>query len=144
MRYISAISAGMPSNTSGHFAISQYPRPGAFPTEHPNSDEPHRTDINIMGYSLRVSHFRYTIWLGFNAKLFKRSEYSNVPHRSIDTKYFVKCGGHFMFSDWHKRYGEELYDHSIDPDENLNLAHRYELAAIKLQLYRILRKKLDN
>lgn len=49
-----------------------------------------------------------------------------------------------MLSDWHKRYGEELYDHSIDPDENMNLANRHEFAALKLQLYRILRNKLDN
>lgn len=46
--------------------------------------------------------------------------------------------------DWHKRYGEEMYDHSIDPDENMNLANRNEFNTLKLQLYHILRNKLDN
>jgi hypothetical protein len=30
-----------------------------------------------------------------------------------------------FFTDWRKIYGEELYDHSFDCDENINLAHRY-------------------
>lgn len=62
------------SNVTQHFAISQYPRPGVFPTEFPNSDEPRTRDIKIMGYSLRISHFRYTIWIEFNAKRFRRSK----------------------------------------------------------------------
>lgn len=52
---------------------------------------------------------------------------------------------HFFFSqDWNRFYGEELYDHSIDPDEYMNLYDRYEFVAIKLQLKHILRSKLDN
>lgn len=61
-------------NMSSHFAISQYPRPSVFPSQYPDSDRPLRRDIKIMGYSLRFSHFRYTIWLEFNAITFKRSE----------------------------------------------------------------------
>lgn len=65
---------GMQSNVSKHYAISQYPRPSVFPSEYPDSDRPRLKDIKIMGYSLRTSHFRYTIWLEFNARLFKRSK----------------------------------------------------------------------
>lgn len=61
-------------NESDSFAISQYPRPGIYPTQFPNSDQPRLRDIKIMGYSLRISHYRYTIWLAFNARTFKRSE----------------------------------------------------------------------
>lgn len=68
-------SAGMPLNTSWtQFAISQYPRPGVFPTQLPDSDKPRLKYIKIMGYSLRTNDFRYTIWLEFDSKHFKRSE----------------------------------------------------------------------
>ena len=50
----------------------------------------------------------------------------------------------YFSSDWNRFYGEELYDHSIDPDEYINLYDRYEFAAIKLQLKHLLRTKLDN
>lgn len=66
----------MLSNASSHIAISQYPRPRAFPSQHPDSDRPRLRDIKIMGYSLRKSHFRYTIWIEFNVKTFKRSKSS--------------------------------------------------------------------
>lgn len=46
--------------------------------------------------------------------------------------------------DWNRFYGEELYDHTIDPDEYINLYDRHEFAAIKLQLKHLLRTKLDN
>lgn len=46
--------------------------------------------------------------------------------------------------DWNRFYGEELYDHAMDPDEYINLYDRHEFAAIKLQLKHLLRTKLDN
>lgn len=61
-------------NISNNFAISQYPRPQIYPSIYPNSDEPRRRDIKIMGYSIRTTRFRYTIWLEFNIKNFKRSK----------------------------------------------------------------------
>lgn len=64
----------MLSNATSHIAISQYPRPSDFPSQHPDSDRPRLKDIKIMGYSLRKSHFRYTIWIEFNVKTFKRSK----------------------------------------------------------------------
>lgn len=38
------------------------------------------------------------------------------------------------FIDWRKIYGEELYDHSIDGDENINLAHHFGFEDIKIEL----------
>lgn len=57
---------------SKYFAISQYPRPSQYPTS--GSDRPRLHQIKIMGYSLRYQHFRYTIWLEFNPRTFKRSK----------------------------------------------------------------------
>lgn len=73
-------------------AISQYPRPTVNPTV--KSDKPRLKDINIMGYTIRTKRFRYTEWISFNNTLFTRN--------------------------WKKKYGIELYDHLIDPDESRN------------------------
>ncbi|RZC42461.1 iduronate 2-sulfatase [Asbolus verrucosus] len=81
--------------------FSQYPRPGPFPTQSPDSDRPELKDINIMGYSIRTERYRYTEWIKFN-------------HTS------------FM-PDWTTVYGKEFYDHLIDPQENMNLVSRPEL-----------------
>lgn len=45
-------------------------------------------------------------------------------------------------SDWNITYGEELYDHSIDPDEMMNLATRSPFIELTLQLNKLLREKL--
>lgn len=63
------------ANGSDAVAISQYPRPGVYPTIDPDSDQPVHNDIKIMGYSIRTQYFRYTIWLEFDAKSFERSMY---------------------------------------------------------------------
>lgn len=59
-------------NRRSQIAISQYPRPGTFPTKSPDSDRPRLRHIKIMGYSIRTHHCRYTIWIKFNRKTFKR------------------------------------------------------------------------
>ncbi|GAB0089992.1 iduronate 2-sulfatase [Sergentomyia squamirostris] len=97
------------------FAFSQYPRPGPYPTDMPNSDKPRLEEIKIMGYSVRNDRFRYTIWIGFNSANFKR--------------------------DWNMVYGEELYDHSIDSEENINLATRSQFDKIKMIFMDILKAK---
>lgn len=61
-------------SSESSFAISQYPRPGLLPTEHPNSDAPKLHQIQIMGYSLRTQQFRYTAWVGFDAKMLQKGE----------------------------------------------------------------------
>lgn len=54
-----------------------------------------------MGYSIRTQQYRYTEWVQFNHTSFK--------------------------PDWKAVFGTELYDHQIDPDENLNLFGKPEL-----------------
>lgn len=94
-------------------AFSQYPRPGRFPSRHPNSDKPRLSQIMYMGYSLRTARHRFTEWVHFNKKTF-------TP-------------------DWEKVVDEELYDHVLDPNENLNLADRPQLSdlikLLKVQLH---------
>ncbi|CAG9810098.1 unnamed protein product [Chironomus riparius] len=97
-------------------AFSQYPRPDIYPSKLPDSDQPKLKEIKVMGYSVRTSRFRYTAWIKFNNKKFKRN--------------------------WEKIFGEELYDHSFDPDENINLVNRSpELNQIKEQLKKQMMKK---
>lgn len=54
-------------------AFSQFPRPGPSPTRIPDSDQPKLREIKIMGYSIRTRQYRYTAWIKFNNKKFKRS-----------------------------------------------------------------------
>ncbi|XP_049863269.1 iduronate 2-sulfatase isoform X4 [Schistocerca gregaria] len=82
-------------------AFSQYPRPGMYPTLKPNSDKPHLSQIEYMGYSLRTHTHRYTEWVYFQKQIFQ--------------------------PDWTKVVARELYDHTIDPLEDLNLADRPQL-----------------
>lgn len=56
------------------FALSQYPRPGDFPTKRPNSDEPKLNQIRIMGYSIRTYEFRYTLWIKFHWRRFSKGK----------------------------------------------------------------------
>nr|XP_019563392.2 iduronate 2-sulfatase [Aedes albopictus] len=95
---------GDPCHSLLEEAFSQYPRSGTYPSIHPNSDKPKLYQIEIMGYSLRTKQFRYTAWIGFDPNTFKRN--------------------------WSKIYGEELYDHTIDPKENMNLVDRPQLVTI--------------
>ena len=64
------------SNEISHeqVAFSQFPRPGLTPTKSPDSDQPKLREIKIMGYSIRTRQFRYTAWIKFNNRKFKRSE----------------------------------------------------------------------
>ncbi|XP_052788622.1 iduronate 2-sulfatase-like [Mya arenaria] len=48
-----------------------------------------------MGYSIRTSQFRYTEWVKFDSA-------TNTPT-------------------WSRNFGTELYDHSVDPEENYNV-----------------------
>uniref|UniRef100_A0A671NDP2 Iduronate 2-sulfatase n=1 Tax=Sinocyclocheilus anshuiensis TaxID=1608454 RepID=A0A671NDP2_9TELE len=46
------------------YSFSQYPRPSDSIQE--NSDLPDLADIRIMGYSIRSTDYRYTLWVGFD------------------------------------------------------------------------------
>lgn len=85
-------------------AFTQYPRPGLYPTLKPNSDKPKLQEIKIMGYSINTERYRYTQWVEFD-------------HRNC-------------LPIWNNSFEEELYDHLLDRDENLNFASRTELKGI--------------
>ncbi|XP_036336327.1 iduronate 2-sulfatase [Rhagoletis pomonella] len=91
-----------------HVAFSQYPRPGIEPTKHPNSDKPKLLNIKVMGYSMRTTIFRYTLWVRFHAQNFSR--------------------------DWNDVFGEELYDHRLDMGEGINLANIPEFDEARMRL----------
>ncbi|XP_054733208.1 iduronate 2-sulfatase isoform X1 [Anastrepha obliqua] len=83
-----------------YVALSQYPRPGIEPSKHPNSDKPKLLNIKVMGYSMRTTSYRYTLWVRFHSQNFSR--------------------------DWNAIFGEELYDHRLDAGEETNLAYMIE------------------
>lgn len=96
-----------------NIALSQYPRPSVYPTKKVDSDRPRLKNIKIMGYSIRTTRYRYTEWIGFNSTSIK--------------------------PDWDKTYAKELYDHKIDPMENLNLADKIQLQPVIKKLHRKLK-----
>lgn len=67
-----------------------------------------------MGYSMRTSDFRYTEWVGVA---------DEPPHTP----------------DWEDPKGVELYDHRIDPDENVNRADDPEYQEVVMELQQQLR-----
>jgi iduronate 2-sulfatase len=67
-------------------AFSQFPRPGPSPTKSPDSDQPKLREIKIMGYSIRTRQFRYTAWIKYNNKKYKRSEW--------ELNYFLRLSIH--------------------------------------------------
>ncbi|XP_075043431.1 iduronate 2-sulfatase [Mixophyes fleayi] len=98
-------------NMSGHekynverVAYSSYPRPSDTPQW--DSDLPDLKDIRIMGYSMRTSDYRFTLWVGYNPVTFR----ANI----IDI------------------HGQELYLVKIDPNQDNNLFNvsiHYDLAS---------------
>ena len=69
----------------------------------------------VMGYTIRTEKYRYTEWPLFHEGL---------------TIYGP---------DWGKLFGTELYDHQIDPEENVNRADMSEYKEIKADLSKQLR-----
>ena len=68
---------------------------------------------SVMGYSMRTDQFRYTEWPQFKGK----PEYK---------------------PNWSVLYGVELYDHKIDPEENVNRANDASYKEIRSQLSKML------
>ncbi|XP_043913525.1 iduronate 2-sulfatase [Protopterus annectens] len=88
-------------------AYSQYPRPADLPQE--NSDLPELEDIKVMGYSIRSSNYRYTLWVAFNPSNFT-SDFQNV-------------------------HGGELYLLQSDPREDNNLYSNHTFADVNKTLF---------
>lgn len=64
--------------TNQYIAFSQYPRPGNYPTQSPNSDKPKLHQIKIMGFTIRTNNFRYTNWINFNSTDFTKGMYFEI------------------------------------------------------------------
>lgn len=78
-----------------------------------------RRGEKIMGYTMRTDRFRYAEW----------AEFSGSP------KYMPN---------WDKLYGVELYDHYMDPEENINQASNPDLEPVAKQLSDYLHKGWRN
>lgn len=70
---------------------------------------------NIMGYSIRTERFRYTEWVGFQYAPFYRPT-------------------------WDKLIGVELYDHTLDPNENYNAAYTAKYQHVRGELRKLLHR----
>lgn len=66
------------NNDDDAIAYSQYPRPTSIPSKIPDSDQPKLREIKIMGYTMRTNRFRYTAWIKFNNRKFKRSKLGEI------------------------------------------------------------------
>lgn len=69
---------------------------------------------NVMGYTMRTEQYRYTEWV----------EFSGQPNYKPD---------------WDKQYGIELYDHKVDPYEDVNKANDPTYTIIRQTLSKQLR-----
>ena len=116
------VNPTIPADQWKNATFTQYPRCSSSagePWVAPTNDactEQHASTFAAMGYSIRSSRFRYTLWVKWNGDTLK-PDYSQVV-------------------------GEELYDHlgdtgmSTDSDaENVNLATSTQYAAQKAQLH---------
>ena len=95
-----------PMTSVKEYSISQYPRSGV-------DEENERlgyAPANIMGYSIRNSQYRYTIWMKNNFR-------STKPFKNESV------------------IGDELYDYKADPLEKVNVAKdvNYDAVAKKLK-----------
>jgi len=81
-----------PSKVVKEFSVSQYPRSG----DDAETERAGYNSVKVMGYSIRTSQYRYTVWMGNNFR-------SSQPY---DKKLVV---------------GEELYDYKNDPLEKENV-----------------------
>ncbi len=95
-----------PSATVKDFAVSQYPRGG-------NKEEAKKRGFSShksMGYSIRTSRYRYTVWMGDDFR-------SSQPFKN---ELIV---------------GTELYDYQKDPEETINVADDQGYKTVSKELY---------
>ena len=93
------------SKSVKEFSISQYPRSG----NNAESERQGYASSKVMGYSLKNSSYRFTIWMGNNFR-------SNQPFNA----------------DW--IVGTELYDYEKDPNETINVVNEEAYKAVSKEL----------
>jgi len=94
-----------PATAVKEFSVSQYPRAGAN-----EQDSRIETTPAIMGYSIRNTQYRYTIWM-------KNAFRSTQPFNAASI------------------IGEELYDYNADPLEKYNVAKDKKYAPVTKKLH---------
>jgi hypothetical protein len=87
------------------FSVSQYPRSGG----DPETERLGYAGAKVMGYSIRTSQYRYTVWMGSN---FRSSQ-------KFDKNLII---------------GEELYDYINDPEETENVVNEKNYNSISGEL----------
>jgi arylsulfatase A-like enzyme len=87
------------------FSVSQYPRSGG----DPETERLGYAGAKVMGYSIRTSQYRYTVWMGSN---FRSSQ-------KFDKNLII---------------GEELYDYVNDPEETENVVNEKKYNSISGEL----------
>ena len=118
-----------PETAGKDFVLMQYPHCTA--STHPGSscfEALPFNDTQVMGYSIRVTDWRYTEWLAFDCD--RHNPMTNCASATPQ---------------WGRQLGVELYDHSTDPSqtfgdfENVNLAYLPEHEGIVAELHQRLR-----
>jgi iduronate 2-sulfatase len=94
-----------PTISVKEFSVSQYPRSSVS-----EQDSRILTTPEVMGYSIRTSQYRYTIWM-------KNVFRSTLPFNAASV------------------IGEELYDYNADPLEKYNVAKDKKYATVTKKLY---------
>ncbi len=96
-----------PTAVVKEYAVSQYPRT----EEALEMGRLGYTPNNIMGYSIRTSRYRYSIWLKNKAR-------STDPYNPAQL------------------IGTELYDYDVDPMETINVAKEKKYTAVAAQMHK--------
>ena len=96
-----------PTAVVKEYAVSQYPRT----EEALEMGRLGYTPNNIMGYSIRTSRYRYSIWLKDKAR-------STDPYNPAQL------------------IGTELYDYEVDPMETINVAKEKKYTAVAAQMHK--------
>jgi len=87
------------------FSVSQYPRSGG----DPETERLGYAGAKVMGYSIRTSQYRYTVWMGSNFRSSQKFDKSMI-------------------------IGEELYDYVNDPEETENVVNEKKYNSISGEL----------
>ncbi|XP_069603148.1 iduronate 2-sulfatase isoform X2 [Ranitomeya imitator] len=95
--------------TAESAAYSSYPRPSDSPQW--NSDLPDLQDIRIMGYSMRTSDYRLTLWVGYNPETFE----ANITDIHAQELYLVKTDpnqdNNLFNQSAHYDFAQKLFGH---------------------------------
>jgi arylsulfatase A-like enzyme len=87
------------------FSVSQYPRSGG----DPETERLGYAGAKVMGYSIRTSQYRFTVWMGNNFRSSQKFDKSLI-------------------------IGEELYDYINDPEEKENVVNEKKYNSISSEL----------